>query len=175
MINSIHLSRYSTPAGMEDLALASDGEALTGVHFICQPNFTSIFPIDNCREAPVLQETRAWLDEYFAGRQPAFFPKYLLPRNTTPFRQAVLEVLKTIPYGKTATYGEIARTLAGQFGKATLSAQAVGQAVGWNPLCILIPCHRVIGANGNMIGYGGGLQNKIALLRHEGSIPVTVK
>ena len=76
--------------------------------------------------------------------------------------------MKTIPYGKTTTYGAIAETLAAQFHKDKMSAQAVGQAVGWNPLCILIPCHRVIGANGSMTGYGGGLKNKIALLRHEG-------
>ena len=168
MDNAKNFSRYSTPAGMDDLLLAGDGEFLTGV-FFANSSSAQCHPADGeFTETPVLRETRAWLDEYFAGRQPAFFPKYRISSHATPFRLAVLEVMQTIPYGKTTTYGVIAETLAARFHKDKMSAQAVGQAVGWNPLCILIPCHRVIGANGSMTGYGGGLKNKIALLRHEG-------
>ena len=80
----------------------------------------------------------------------------------------VSEVMESIPFGQTVTYGDIAKRIATKLGKVRMSAQAVGGAVGWNPICIIIPCHRVIGAGGKLIGYGGGLKNKIALLKHEG-------
>ena len=107
-----------------------------------------------------------WLDIYFAGGRPDFLPPYEL-RNVTPFRQQVMDLLLAIPYGQTVTYGELAKKLAEANGRERMSAQAAGQAVGWNPICIIIPCHRVMGANGSLTGYGGGIANKIALLAHE--------
>ena len=88
--------------------------------------------------------------------------------GATPFRRMVSEEMRHLPFGSTATYGDIAKRIAAKLGKSRMSAQAVGGAVGWNPICIIIPCHRVIGAGGNLTGYGGGMKNKIALLKHEG-------
>lgn len=99
---------------------------------------------------PVIKETCDWLDIYFSGKNPSFTPKF------------------RIPYGKTATYNDIAKKIALQNGIAKMSAQAVGGAVGWNPICIIVPCHRVVGANKSLTGYGGGIRNKIALLKLEG-------
>ncbi|MDD6163710.1 MAG: methylated-DNA--[protein]-cysteine S-methyltransferase, partial [Anaerovibrio slackiae] len=107
-----------------------------------------------------------WLDIYFAGGRPDFLPPYEL-RNVTPFRQQVMDLLLAIPYGQTVTYGELAKRLAEQNGRGKMSAQAVGQAVGWNPIGIMIPCHRVLGAGGRLTGYAGGIANKKALLRLE--------
>jgi len=110
---------------------------------------------------------RRWLDGYFAGVAPDWLPPMRLD-GATPFRRLVSEEMKRLPFGTVATYGDIAKRIAAKFGKVRMSAQAVGGAVGWNPICILIPCHRVIGAGGKLTGYGGGLKNKIALLKHEG-------
>jgi methylated-DNA-[protein]-cysteine S-methyltransferase len=88
--------------------------------------------------------------------------------GATPFRRLVSEEVQRLPFGTVATYGDIAKRIAAKLGKVRMSAQAVGGAVGWNPICIIIPCHRVIGAGGKLTGYGGGLKNKIALLKHEG-------
>lgn len=118
---------------------------------------------------PILKETSHWLDIYFSGHQPDFNPDYKI-ENLTPFREEVIEILTKIPFGKTISYGEIASKIAHNRNIPNMSAQAVGNAVGWNPICIIIPCHRVIGSNGNLIGYGGGIQNKEALLRLEGSM-----
>ena len=112
---------------------------------------------------PVIRDTCRWLDIYFSGRQPDFTPIFQMD-NLTPFRKRVLEMVCTIPWGRTMTYGEIAGRL------GIRSAQAVGGAVGWNPICLIVPCHRVMGANGSLTGYGGGLRNKAALLRLEGAI-----
>lgn len=117
---------------------------------------------------PILKETSHWLDIYFSGHQPDFNHDYKI-ENLTPFREEVIEILTKIPFGKTISYGEIASKIAHNRNIPNMSAQAVGNAVGWNPICIIIPCHRVIGSNGNLIGYGGGIQNKEALLRLEGS------
>lgn len=118
---------------------------------------------------PILKETSHWLDIYFSGHQPDFNPDYKI-ENLTPFREEVIEILTKIPFGKTISYGEIASKIAHNRNIPNMSAQAVGNAVGWNPICIIIPCHRVIGSDGNLIGYGGGIQNKEALLRLEGSM-----
>ena len=107
-----------------------------------------------------------WLDIYFAGGRPDFLPPYEL-RNVTPFRQQVMDLLLAIPYGQTVTYGELAKKLAEANGRERMSAQAAGQAVGWNPIGIMIPCHRVLGAGGRLTGYAGGIANKKALLRLE--------
>lgn len=109
------------------------------------------------------------MDLYFSGREPDFTPQYKI-EGLTPFRLEVINILNTIPYGKTMTYGEIAEKIAAARGIRRMSAQAVGQAVGWNPICIIVPCHRVLGAGGSLTGYGGGIDNKISLLKCEGII-----
>jgi len=110
---------------------------------------------------------RRWLDGYFASAAPDWVPPMRL-EGATPFRRMVSDEMRRIPFGQTVTYGDIAKRVAAKLGKNRMSAQAVGGAVGWNPICIIIPCHRVIGAGGKLTGYGGGMKNKIALLKHEG-------
>ncbi len=162
---------YGTPRGFDNLAMSSDGEVLTGLWFDGDWNGveTSEFSCD----LPVFRETRRWLDIYFSGRDPGFTPPHRL-LGATPFREAVSREMLKIPFGATVTYGDIAATIAKRRGMARMSAQAVGQAVGWNPICLVIPCHRVIGAGGAITGYGGGLHNKAALLeleKSEGTTP----
>ena len=164
--------RYSTPNGFDNLLLRFDGEALTELWFEYSHDEDKHQQdiVEICHEVslpPVLEETCRWLDLYFCGRQPNFTPKYRI-ENLTPFRKEVSEIMCQIPFGKTVTYGEIAAAIAKKQGIEKMSAQAVGGAVGWNPICLIVPCHRVIGANGSLTGYGGGLHNKIALLRLEG-------
>ena len=158
------VSIYRTPRGFSDLILVSDGDALTGLWFEGSRNAPEAR--SGAREPPVLRETRRWLDAYFSGRRPDFAPPYRID-GLTPFRRDVVDAMLAIPFGATATYGEIAAAIARRRGLARMSAQAVGQAVGWNPICIVVPCHRVVGAAGALVGYGGGLRNKIALLAHE--------
>ena len=112
-------------------------------------------------------ETVRWLDLYFTGHQPDFAPPYRVD-HLTPFRREVIDRMLRIPFGATTTYGAIAKDIAHAHGIPKMSAQAVGGAVGWNPICLIIPCHRVVGENGSLTGYGGGLPNKIALLALEG-------
>lgn len=116
---------------------------------------------------PALVKTKKWLDAYFAGDKPKISDLPLAPQGTS-FQKAVWKILCKIPYGKTETYGNIAKKIAKASGKAKMAAQAVGGAVGYNPIAIVIPCHRVVGANGNLTGYGGGIDYKIKLLKHEG-------
>ena len=115
---------------------------------------------------PIFDETKKWLDIYFSGKNPDFTPKYKI-ENLTPFRKQVIGIMNEIPYGKTITYNDIAKEIAKSKGIERMSAQAVGGAVGWNPICIIIPCHRVIGSDGSLTGYGGGINNKIKLLEIE--------
>ena len=161
--------RYPTPEGFDDLLMCSDGEVLTGLWFAGShdENKHSSGIVETWRAAslPVIRDTCRWLDMYFSGRQPDFTPVYCM-EGLTPFRKAVLDKVCEIPFGQTVTYGRIAKLL------KVNSAQAVGGAVGWNPICIIVPCHRVMGANGNLTGYGGGVHNKIALLKLEGSLMV---
>ena len=117
---------------------------------------------------PVFEETVKWLDIYFGGNIPNFTPT--LSVKTTEFRKKVCDIMLTIPYGKTMTYGEIANMLAKQCGMKRMSAQAVGGAVGHNPIALIIPCHRVMGANGKLTGYAAGIDRKEKLLRLEGII-----
>ena len=157
---------YKTPRGFSDMLMMSDGDVLTGLHFV-----DSCKVVGRChdcgeRDIPVFCETRRWLDEYFGGREPGFKPPYRID-ELTPFRKDVINAMLEIPFGETATYGDIATAIAKKRGMKKMSAQAVGGAVGWNPVCIIIPCHRVIGANGSLVGYGGGIKNKVALLEHE--------
>ena len=115
---------------------------------------------------PIFDKTIKWLDIYFSGQEPDFTPEYKI-ENLTPFRKQVIDIMNKIPYGKTITYNDIAKKIAKSKGIEKMSAQAVGGAVGWNPICIIIPCHGVIGTNGSLVGYGGGINNKIKLLEIE--------
>ena len=118
------------------------------------------------KDLPIFDETSRWLDIYFRGKNPDFTPKYKI-ENLTPFRSQVIDIMNKIPYGKTVTYNDIAKEIAQNRGIEKMSAQAVGGAVGWNPICIIVPCHRVVGTNGSLTGYGGGIQNKVKLLEIE--------
>lgn len=162
----IYKCLYNTPAGFSNMIMNSDGENLTGLWF--ENSRDSSKHIINCKEQDleIFRETRRWLDIYFSGRNPDFIPKYKI-ENLTPFRQAVIDIMNSTKFGQTLTYNAIAKIIAKKRGLKKMSAQAVGGAVGWNPICIIIPCHRVVGANGNLTGYGGGIQNKVALLELE--------
>ena len=155
-------SIYTTPAAFDNLLLTSDGEVLTGVHFVKSGN-----EVKPSNVLPVFKDVSRWLDIYFSGREPNFTPDFKI-ENATTFRRDVLEILQQIPFGKTVTYGDIAAQIAKKRGIEKMSAQAVGGAVGWNPIGIIIPCHRVVGAGNKLVGYGGGIENKIALLKLEG-------
>ena len=145
---------YPSPVGT--LYLTADEGGLTGIW---------MHPVKT-EDCPILSQAKAWLDGYFSGNPTGVtFP--LNPQGT-PFQKQVWEILLTIPYGQTRTYGDIAREIAARTGKKKMSAQAVGQAVGANPIAIAIPCHRVVGAKGKLTGYAGGLDKKEWLLRHEG-------
>ena len=159
-----NIFHYISPLG--GITLASDGEALTGLWFDGQKYFPhKLISESNEAELPIFTQTCKWLDIYFSGKEPDFTPTISL--NTTPFRKVVYDILLTIPYGQTMTYGEIARILAERQGVEHMSAQAVGSAVGHNPISIIIPCHRVVGADGSLTGYAGGLDKKTALLKLE--------
>ena len=151
---------YDSPLG--GITLAGDGEALVGLWFDGQTHFaTSLGEAREERFLPIFDEAARWLDGYFSGHAPGFTPK-LAPRGT-PFRQAVWAHLLTIPFGQTATYGEIAARM-GLYGAG---ARAVGGAVARNPVSLIIPCHRVVGAEGRLTGYAGGLDRKKWLLEME--------
>lgn len=158
--------RYRTPTGLADLLMSSDGEVLTGLWFEGSADEAKHAGLGIARDLPIFCETSAWLDAYFAGRSPAKLPRYRID-GLTPFRKMVIEEMLKIPFGKTVSYGDIAAQIAKRRGLGKMSAQAVGGAVGWNPLCVMIPCHRVVGSDGSLVGYGGGLKNKAALLTHE--------
>lgn len=160
----VNTCRYDSPFG--GILLAADEIGLCGLWFDGEKYFADSLPVRRReKETPILTETKRWLDIYFTGRQPDFWPP-LHPAGSA-FRQAVWEILLQIPYGKTTTYGEIARKLAKKRGIVKMSAQAVGGAVGHNEISILIPCHRVVGANGSLTGYAGGLDKKVKLLELE--------
>lgn len=164
MMYSYH---YISPLG--NITLASDGEALTGLWFDGQKYFPHNLISESIEaDLPIFKQTVKWLDIYFSGNEPDFTTPISL--QTTQFRKAVYDILLTIPYGQTMTYGEIANILAEKNGVKRMSAQAVGGAVGHNPISIIIPCHRVVGADGSLTGYAGGLDKKIALLKLERAI-----
>ena len=159
-----YLYHYDSPLG--GITLAGDGKALTGLWFDGQKYFGSTLLAEpEEKKLPVFSDTCRWLDLYFGGKEPDFTPAVSL--RGTPFRTAVWQILQKIPYGKTMTYGQIAEKLARETGKP-VSARAVGGAVGHNPVSLIIPCHRVIGADGSLTGYAGGTERKAALLRMEG-------
>lgn len=159
-----YMTHYTSPLG--EITLASDGKAIIGLWFDGQKYDRSILlPNYQEQELPIFVETKKWLDDYFAGKEPNFTPAIAL--DCSPFRREVLQILMDIPYGKTITYGEIAKELAKKRGLAKMSAQAVGGAVGYNPISLIIPCHRVVGTSGSLTGYSGGIQRKLALLQLE--------
>lgn len=155
---------HNSPLG--GITMASDGTALTGLWFDGQKYFADTVSEEHIEKSlPIFEDVSKWLDIYFGGKEPDFMP--LVAFETTPFRKAVWDILVTIPYGKTMTYGEIADIIAGQKGIDKMSAQAVGGAVGHNPVSIIIPCHRVVGTGGSLTGYAGGIDKKIQLLKLE--------
>ena len=160
-----YFTHYDSPIG--GITLVSDGAALTGLWFDGDKYYGNTQgKTCEAKDLPAFAETWRWLDIYFSGKDPGFTPALLL--QTTDFRRAVCEIMLTIPFGQTMTYGEIAKLIAEQRGITRMSAQAVGGAVGHNPISLIIPCHRVIGANGSLTGYGGGIDKKVKLLQLEG-------
>jgi methylated-DNA-[protein]-cysteine S-methyltransferase len=158
--------RFNSPLG--GITLASDGEALTGLWFDGQKYFAASLEKEHEEKSlPVFDLADEWLDLYFSGSDPGFLPPLLM--RTTEFRKTVWEILLSIPYGKTMTYGEIADRIAAGRGLSRMSAQAVGGAVAHNAISLMIPCHRVVGTNGSLTGYAGGLEKKIWLLELEKS------
>lgn len=155
---------YDSPLG--GITLASNGTELTGLWFDGQKYFGQTLPQEYAQKPlPVFDQAACWLDIYFRGKVPDFTPP--LSVRTTPFRKGVWEILLTIPYGQTMTYREIADRIAKQCDLPRMSAQAVGGAVGHNPICLIIPCHRVVGTNGSLTGYAGGIDRKAWLLTLE--------
>lgn len=160
-----YIQHYSSPLG--GILLAADEIGLTGSWFDGEKYFADNLPAEHAeRQTPILAEAARWLDIYFTGKEPGFTPP--LHPIGSPFRQAVWEILLQIPYGQTTTYGEIARQLAEKQGLEKMSAQAVGGAVGHNEISIIVPCHRVVGTNGSLTGYAGGVDKKRRLLELEG-------
>jgi methylated-DNA-[protein]-cysteine S-methyltransferase len=169
-----YTTTYASPVGQ--ILLASDGDYLIGAWIEGQKYHggmqkdADVLKDDAVQKDDflVLLAAKDWLDQYFAGGKPSISELPLAPVGSD-FRQEVWAILREIPYGETTTYGDIAKTIAAKTGKSRLSAQAVGGAVGHNPISIIIPCHRVVGANGSLTGYAGGIDKKIKLLEHEGT------
>lgn len=144
------------------LRLPATGRLLRGYGLTVRSILDLPFLMNMNRELPVFEQADRWFEIYFSGREPDFLPPLIM--KTTPFRKAVWELLLTIPYGQTMTYGELAKLVAEQMGRIRMSAQAVGGAVGHNAISLIIPCHRVVGANGSLTGYAGGIAVKEKLL-----------
>ncbi len=158
------IQHYDSPLG--GILLAADEIGLTGLWFDGQKYFARDLPAERVEQnTPALSEAKRWLDIYFTGREPDFTPP--LHPVGSEFRRDVWEMLLRIPYGQTTTYGELARQLAAKRGLPRLSAQAVGGAVGHNEISVIIPCHRVVGTNGSLTGYAGGIDKKVKLLELE--------
>ena len=160
-----YIHHYDSPLG--GMTMASDGKALVGLWFDGQKFFAGSLASGTAeRDLPLFDETDRWLDIYFSGKAPDFTPGIRM--RGTEFRVAVWDILLTIPFGCTVTYGQIADRIAEQKGIPRISPQAVGGAVGHNPISLIIPCHRVIGADGSLTGYAGGIDRKRTLLKMEG-------
>lgn len=158
-----YMCKYNSEIG--NIIIVSDGENLTGLWFEGQKHFLNLFE-EQKEELEIFTKTKKWLDIYFSGKRPEFSIPVLF--SGTEFRVKVWNILKEIPYGEVITYGDIAKRLAEEKGIKKMSAQAVGAAVGHNPISIIVPCHRVIGNNNNLTGYAGGLDKKKRLLEIEG-------
>ena len=160
--------RWVYKSFLDDIILESDGEYLTGLWFLNSRDESKHNGNYEVKLIPIFKETIKWLDTYFSGKCPDFTPKYKI-NNLTPFREEVIDIMLKIKYGDVITYNDIAKEIAKKKEIKKMSAQAVGGAVGWNPICLIIPCHRVVGQNGNLTGYGGEINNKIKLLELEGN------
>ena len=163
----IYTNDYESPLG--HVLLAGDDQGLTGLCFTEGGRYIGhgLKKEAHRCETDYFAQTKEWLNIYFSGRDPGFFPKIHLVGSD--FRNRVREIMCEIPFGKTVTYGWIADKIAKKQGPVRMSAQAVGGAVGHNPICIIVPCHRVVGSNGSLTGYGGGIMRKKALLELEGN------
>ena len=158
LIEMYYSTDYESPLGR--MLIASDGEAICGAWFYGQKHFPSTDFIVN-DDLAIFRKAKFWLDDYFKGKNPKV--DFKLKAQGSQFRQRVWKILSEIPYGETRTYGEIASMIS-----PTMSAQAVGGAVGHNPISIIVPCHRVLGKDGKLTGYAAGIDRKIALLKLEG-------
>lgn len=162
----IYITHYNSPIG--DILLASKNDKLIGLWIENQKYYLSSFKeelqeVDNNK---ILNKTKKWLDRYFNGEKPKIDELEIEPVGSE-FRKNVWKILCDIPYGKVITYNDIAKQIAKEKGVKRMSAQAVGGAVGHNPISIIIPCHRVVGSNGSLTGYAGGIKRKKYLLEHE--------
>ena len=159
-----YINHYCSPIG--NILLAADDMGLTGLWFEGQKYFAlNLDKVHEERKLPVFEKAKQWLDVYFSGKEPDFTVP--LHFTGTDFQNDVWEILCAIPYGQTMTYGEIAKKIAAKKGLPSMSAQAVGGAVGHNEISIIVPCHRVVGKNGSLTGYAGGIDKKIKLLQLE--------
>lgn len=162
-----YTANYLSPVG--NLTLVSNETELVGLWIEGQKHFGGTIKEEFIEKenVSILKNSKCWLDAYFSGERPTAKDLSLAPIGGE-FRQMVWEILCHIPYGEVITYGQISKQVAKQLGKSTMSGQAVGGAVGHNPISIIIPCHRVIGSNGSLTGYAGGIERKVKLLEHEG-------
>lgn len=160
----LYYKKLASPLG--EITLRSDGEALTGLWFADDKHYgAKDIAGAALADLDVFTQVENWLAEYFAGREPKV--SVPLKLQGSEFQMQVWRLLQDIPYGRLVTYGDIAKKIAAQKGVARMSAQAVGGAVGHNPMCIIVPCHRVVGSNGSLTGYGGGMWRKVRLLELE--------
>lgn len=162
-----YTTKYKSEVGL--ITIASDGENIVGLWIEGQKYYGEFVPIEHTEQKnlEVLDDAKVWLDKYFRGEAPKISDLPLAPIGGE-FRQEVWDILCKIPYGETVTYGDIAKEMALKMNKKSMSAQAVGGAVGHNPISIIIPCHRVVGTGGSLTGYAGGIDKKIKLLEIEG-------
>ena len=166
-ITSIYTHNYQSPLG--EIVIASDDTAITGLWLVGQRHFD--IEVEGCitdKDLPIFDEVSRWLDIYFTGNNPGEIPAVRM--NGTPFQLEVWQILQAVPYGKLITYREIAELIAKKRGITKMSARAVGNAVGRNPVSILVPCHRVVGSDGKMTGYAGGIERKVKLLKLENAL-----
>lgn len=161
-------TRYFSPVG--EITLASDGDSLVGLWIEGQKYHGGLIgeKLQEKDDVAVFGAAKKWLDKYFAGEKPAIGELALAPLGGD-FRQGVWRILCGIPYGEVVTYGDVAKKMAAKMGRESMSSQAVGGAVGHNPISIIIPCHRVVGTNGSLTGYAGGVDIKVKLLELEGA------
>ncbi|MEK2535056.1 methylated-DNA--[protein]-cysteine S-methyltransferase [Tetragenococcus halophilus] len=163
----LYKSKYASPLG--NILILADNSFVLGLWFEDQKYYGASYSLEEAvdQENRVIKKVKEWLNDYFDGRKPAKEHLSLAPK-VTDFRQKVLSILQTVPYGQTITYQQILDKLKENYGKNVGSARAVGGAVGHNPISIIIPCHRVIGSDGSLTGYAGGIERKLKLLTLEG-------
>lgn len=164
-LRKLYKSSYTSPIG--EITLVSDGISLYALDFVDQKYYLLGLDEKSLEEKdfPIFDEVKSWLDIYFSGKEPDFTPKLQL--TGSHFRQLISKLMLKIPYGQTSTYGTLAKEAAAILGKEKMSAQAVGGAVSHNPISIIVPCHRVLGSDGSLTGYAGGIERKFFLIRNE--------